>query len=74
MSGVRRLALPGVLLLTAALAACGQKGPLYLPDKKPAAVTPAAPAATPAPATTGPTAPGATTPKKGDPEGDDPPQ
>jgi predicted small lipoprotein YifL len=37
----------GVLLL---LAGCGQKGPLYLPDKKPAAVTApaAAPAATPA--------------------------
>jgi predicted small lipoprotein YifL len=40
----------GVLLL---LAGCGQKGPLYLPDKKPAAVAApaqpvAAPAATPA--------------------------
>jgi predicted small lipoprotein YifL len=44
------------LLLAVLLAGCGQKGPLYLPDKKPAAVTPpaaapaAAPAATPAPA------------------------
>jgi predicted small lipoprotein YifL len=36
----------GVLLL---LAGCGQKGPLYLPDKKPAAVAaPAQPAAAPA--------------------------
>ena len=34
------------------LAGCGQRGPLYLPDRKPAAVTPppAAPAAQPAPA------------------------
>lgn len=36
----------GVVLL---LAACGQKGPLYLPDQKPAVVTsPAQPAAAPA--------------------------
>jgi predicted small lipoprotein YifL len=41
----RRLML-GVVLL---LAACGQKGPLYLPDQKPAVVTtPAPPAAAPA--------------------------
>lgn len=40
------------LLLLLVLAGCGQKGPLYLPDKKPAAVTPppAAPATQPAPA------------------------
>jgi predicted small lipoprotein YifL len=35
-----------LLGLTLLLAACGQKGPLYLPDKKPPAVTaPAQPAA-----------------------------
>jgi predicted small lipoprotein YifL len=34
---------------TLVLAGCGQKGPLYLPDQKPAAVTPPVqPAATPA--------------------------
>jgi len=46
------------------LAGCGQKGPLYLPDKKPATVTPPATA----PATPAPTAqPGApATPKKSD--------
>jgi len=37
--------LPGIVL---ALGGCGQKGPLYLPEKKPAAVT--APATAPAPA------------------------
>jgi predicted small lipoprotein YifL len=43
---MRRAVLVGVVLL---LAACGQKGPLYLPDHKPAAVTaPAPPAAVPA--------------------------
>jgi predicted small lipoprotein YifL len=45
---------PALLALAAAagLSGCGQKGPLYLPDHKPQAVTapPAAPA--PAPATT----------------------
>jgi predicted small lipoprotein YifL len=42
---------PGVLVAAATLllAACGQKGPLYLPDHKPAVVTaPAPPATTPA--------------------------
>jgi predicted small lipoprotein YifL len=40
------LSLTAVILL---LAACGQKGPLYLPDKHPAVVTSApAPAAAPA--------------------------
>jgi predicted small lipoprotein YifL len=43
---MRRVGLVGVVLL---LAACGQKGPLYLPDKKPAmAAAPAQPAAAPA--------------------------
>ena len=38
-----------VLAMVLLLAACGQKGPLYLPDHKPAAVTtPAQPAASPA--------------------------
>ena len=56
-----------VLAAVAALAlltGCGQKGPLYLPDKKPAAVTPPAPAPPPAP-------PGSTR-KPGD-NGDQPP-
>jgi predicted small lipoprotein YifL len=45
----------GVLLL---LAACGQKGPLYLPDQKPAVVAaPAQPAAAPANPGTDPAAP-----------------
>ena len=38
-----------LLLLAALLPACGLKGPLYLPEQKPAANPPAAPA--PAPAT-----------------------
>jgi predicted small lipoprotein YifL len=44
---MRRAALvAGVVLV---LAGCGQKGPLYLPDQKPAVVTtPAPPAAAPA--------------------------
>jgi predicted small lipoprotein YifL len=54
-------------LLSLSLSGCGQKGPLYLPDKKPQSVTPAAPA----PAAT---APAPTTPKKNDPDGTDPPQ
>jgi predicted small lipoprotein YifL len=53
------------VLLTAG---CGQKGPLYLPDKKPAAVTPPAPAPQPA-------QPGSTTTKKQGDNGDNtPPQ
>jgi predicted small lipoprotein YifL len=52
--------LPGMLLL---LAGCGQKGPLYLPDKNPAVITtPAQPVA--APAATVPASPAA--PKKQD--------
>ncbi len=48
------------------LCGCGQKGPLYLPDKNPAVVTrPAAPAA-PAPASSAP--------KKDDPDAQKPPQ
>jgi predicted small lipoprotein YifL len=56
---MRRL-LASACVLALLLAGCGQKGPLYLPDKKPAAVTPpaaapAAPGATPAPAPAQPT-------------------
>ena len=53
---MRRAALLAMVLL---LAGCGQKGPLYLPDQKPAVVTPAAPpAAAPAtPPAANPTAP-----------------
>jgi len=62
----------GVLVL---LAACGQKGALYLPDKNAAVVT--SPAAT-APATAPPTAPAPAAnpaPKKpGDPDEDAPPK
>jgi predicted small lipoprotein YifL len=43
------------------MAGCGQKGPLYLPDKNHTKVTPAA--AQPQPAQ-----PGTTTPKKDDPD------
>jgi predicted small lipoprotein YifL len=44
----------GLLLALAVLAAagCGQKGPLYLPDKNAKVVTKPAPAETPAPAAT----------------------
>jgi predicted small lipoprotein YifL len=50
--------------LLALLAGCGQKGALYLPDQKPAAVTTPATAPTPAPASQ-PAAPAAP-PKKSD--------
>jgi predicted small lipoprotein YifL len=62
-----RRALTAGLVLALLLAACGQKGPLYLPDKKPAAVTPpaAAPAAAPA-ATPATPAPAQPTQKKSD--------
>jgi predicted small lipoprotein YifL len=74
MSRARAGHLLAALLLTAALSACGQKGPLYLPDKKPEAVTPADPAASPAPDTVTPAAPAPPPAKKGDPDGSDPPQ
>jgi predicted small lipoprotein YifL len=55
------------LTLLALLSACGQKGPLYLPQKKPAVVRPAPPPAA-APAT-------ATPPKKpADKDQEQPPQ
>ncbi len=41
-----------VLLMAAGLAACGQKGPLYLPQQQTKPQPPAAPAAKPVPATT----------------------
>ncbi len=54
----------------AVLAACGQKGPLYLPQKKPVVVRPAeTPAATPAAPDTG-----APPKKKTDDDGADAPQ
>ncbi|HUO82948.1 MAG TPA: lipoprotein [Gammaproteobacteria bacterium] len=42
---MRLHALPGALLFALALAACGQKGPLYLPDEPAAEPPPAADAA-----------------------------
>jgi predicted small lipoprotein YifL len=61
--------LPAAVAALALLAGgCGQKGPLYLPDKKPAAVTPPAPAPQPAsPASS-------TTQKKSGDSDDTPPQ
>ena len=65
------------LLLTGAvlpllLAGCGQKGPLYLPDKNAAVIT-SAPAATPTPPPPTPTP--VTPPKKsGDQDEDTPPK
>ena len=39
-----RLVLVGLIAIAAALAACGKKGPLYLPkDDRPPATTPATP-------------------------------
>lgn len=76
-----RLAAPlAGLAAAAALGGCGQKGPLYLPDHKPQAVTPAtpaaapAPAASPAPAPESPPAPAApdTPPKKNQDDGSAP--
>jgi predicted small lipoprotein YifL len=49
-------------LAAAVLSGCGQKGPLYLPDKKPAVVQP--PAAQPPPASTAATPTPTQTPKK----------
>jgi polar amino acid transport system substrate-binding protein len=73
MRAARRL----TLLAVALLGGCGQKGPLYLPDKGGAVVTPPpaapAPGATPAPAQSAP-APqdtSATPPKKTDKDDDD---
>jgi predicted small lipoprotein YifL len=53
-------------------AGCGQKGPLYLPDKKGSVVTAAPGGASPAssaPAAVQPAQPGAATQKKGDQDG-----
>jgi len=51
-----RAAVGGVLAATLALAGCGQKGPLYLPEKPGAVVT--APATAPPAPPPPPTAPG----------------
>jgi predicted small lipoprotein YifL len=61
---MRRAARVAAAVVACTLAACGQKGPLYLPDKKAAPVTPAPPAASPA-ASSGAAAPvTADTPRK----------
>lgn len=76
-----RIALALLALAAAAgLSGCGQKGPLYLPDHKPQAVTappaapPAAPASTAAPASGTPEAPAApgSAPKKNQDDGTPP--
>jgi predicted small lipoprotein YifL len=75
-----RAALGAVAALTALLSGCGQKGPLYLPDKNAAVVT--APTQPPPPATTPPAAPGTAAPpgqtpdqtKKPDPDDSQSPQ
>lgn len=73
---MRLAALLAGLAAAAALGGCGQKGPLYLPDHKPQAVTPATPAAAPAPAAApeSPPAPAAadTPPKKNQDDGSAP--
>jgi predicted small lipoprotein YifL len=43
----RTLVLSSILLLASLLPACGKKGPLYLPQDKPMAPAPAAPATQP---------------------------
>ena len=67
-----------LLVAAVALAAggCGQKGPLYLPDKNAKVVTtPAAPAPAPAAAAPGTTQPAASPkPKSNDPDQDSQPQ
>ncbi|EIC23241.1 LPS translocon maturation chaperone LptM [Thiorhodovibrio frisius] len=51
-----RLGLLGLILLALlCLAACGQKGPLYLPEPKPEATQPQAPTPDPAPEPVAPT-------------------
>jgi tyrosine-protein kinase Etk/Wzc len=72
-----RAALGAAAALTALLSGCGQKGPLYLPDKNAAVVTaPAQPAppATTAPATTAPASTPAAAPGTAAPPGQTPDQ
>jgi predicted small lipoprotein YifL len=61
---MKRAWLPVTLAMTLAAGGCGQKGPLYLPDKKPKVVTApagnATPATQPAPPATQPAPPAAT--------------
>ena len=66
---MRRLVLTGCLAALL-LAGCGQKGALYLPDKKGAVVTSAPATAAPAPATPQPKKPS----DPDDPDGNPPPQ
>ena len=47
---VNSLASIAAMLLALAVAGCGQKGPLYLPDAKPTPASAPAPATGPAPA------------------------
>jgi predicted small lipoprotein YifL len=59
MRGSRlKAALPALLILPGLLGGCGQKGPLYLPEKRPTAVTAPPPATTPAPDAAPAAAPG----------------
>jgi predicted small lipoprotein YifL len=58
-----------IVLVLCALCGCGQKGPLYLPDHKPAAVT----APTPGPTTPGPSGTAPNNKKNGQ-DDSDPPQ
>ncbi|HVP34701.1 MAG TPA: lipoprotein [Steroidobacteraceae bacterium] len=69
MRGGRRLLLALAVL---AAAGCGQKGPLYLPDKNATVVTTPAPAATPAD-TSQPAAPPAPRPHDKDQDSQQPP-
>jgi predicted small lipoprotein YifL len=61
-----------LLAASTLMAACGQKGPLYLPDKNPRVITRPAPAADPAPENPGPQPAPAT--KPADPKDDTSPQ
>ena len=59
---MRRAWLPVTLAMTLAAGGCGQKGPLYLPDKNAKVATAPAAGATTATQTAAPAAPSAATP------------